>query len=67
MFITNYKEIFTNIIEVPQFIGSKIAKYCPFVGRSENGDLAFRIDENLRNAILKSPFYVKLYMKKFGL
>ena len=66
MFVTNYKEVFTNIIEIPQFIGEKIARNCPFVSRAKNGDYVFQIDGNFRNAIIKSPFYVRLYMKKFG-
>ena len=65
MFVTNYSEHF-NTITVSKFIGSKLVKYCPMFSLTKDGDYVFLNNDLLRQSIIKCPFYVKVYMKKFG-
>ena len=63
MFIANCKDFFTtDMVEFPKFIGEKISRNCPQLGSAVNGNFIFRSGTLLNEAIIKSPFYVRIYV-----
>jgi len=64
MFVLNSEHF--NTITVPKFIGSKIVKYCPMLSIASNGDYVFLNKELIKQNMIKFPFYVRAYLKRFG-